>query len=156
MRGRHLCRSTPTLRARVPRRVLPDLSHLGPGDPIPGISGNQQTRLIRRILRIRAAENFEPGAWSLGRHYRWISPVAVAWIAIICVLFLLPVSPKGIPGSPDFDWEVVNYAPITVGGALILFGGWYLLSAKNWFTGPVRETAADVPLAEIEYELRTH
>ena len=108
------------------------------------------------ILRIRAGENFERGAWSLGRHYRWISPLAVGWIAVICVLFLMPVSPKGIPGSPDFDWEVVNYAPITVGGALILFGGWYLLSAKHWFTGPVRETAADVPLAEIEYELRTH
>ena len=30
------------------------------------------------------------------------------------------------------------------------------MSAKNWFTGPVRETAADVPLDEIEYELRTH
>ena len=44
---------------------------------------------------------------------------------MICILFLLPVSPKGIPG-PDFDWSVVNYAPMTVCGALILFGGWYL------------------------------
>jgi hypothetical protein len=34
----------------------------------------------------------------------------------------------------------VNYAPITVFGALILVGGWYLLSARKWFTGPVRET----------------
>lgn len=108
------------------------------------------------ILRIRAGESFERGAWSLGRHYRWISPLAVAWIAVLCVLFLMPVSPKGIPGAADFDWEVVNYAPLTVGGSLILFGGWYLVSAKNWFTGPVRETAADVPLDEIEYELRTH
>ena len=63
------------------------------------------------ILRIRAGERFERGAWSLGRHYRWISPLAVAWIAVICVLFLLPVSPKGIPGADDFDWDVVNYAP---------------------------------------------
>ena len=30
------------------------------------------------ILRIRAGDRFEPGAWSLGRHYRWISPIAVA------------------------------------------------------------------------------
>ena len=25
-----------------------------------------------------------------------------------------------------------------VGGALLLFGGWWVLSAKNWFKGPVR------------------
>ena len=55
--------------------------------------------------RIRVGERFESGAWNLGRHYRWIAPLAVAWIAVICVLFLLPVSPKGIPGAPDFDWK---------------------------------------------------
>jgi amino acid transporter len=106
------------------------------------------------LLRIRAGSSFEPGAWSLGKHYRWISPLAVAWIVLICVLFLLPVSPQGIPGAEDFDWELVNYAPLTVGGALILFGGWYLLSARHWFTGPVRETASDLSPAEIEHELR--
>jgi amino acid transporter len=95
------------------------------------------------ILRIRAGDRFEPGAWSLGRHYRWISPLAVAWIAVICVLFLLPVSPRGIPGAPDFDWNVVNYAPLTVGAALIAFGGWYLRSARNWFTGPVPDAGLD-------------
>jgi len=99
------------------------------------------------ILRIRAGRRFEHGAWSLGRHYRWISPLAVAWIAVVCVLFLMPVSPKGIPWSADFDWNVVNYAPLTVGAALLLFGGWYLLSARNWFTGPV-------PDASIDDELR--
>ena len=31
----------------------------------------------------------------------------------------------------------MNYAPLLVGGALLLFGGWWLVSAKNWFTGPV-------------------
>ena len=63
------------------------------------------------LLRIRVGERFERGAWNLGRHYRWIAPLALAWIAVICVLFLLPVSPKGIPGADDFDWNVVNYAP---------------------------------------------
>jgi amino acid transporter len=91
------------------------------------------------ILRIKVGSRFQPGAWSLGHHYRWIAPTAVAWIAVVCVLFLLPVSPKGIPGAADFDWNVVNYAPLTVGAALIGFGGWYLISARRWFTGPVRE-----------------
>ncbi|WP_433282419.1 amino acid permease [Pseudonocardia xinjiangensis] len=105
------------------------------------------------VLRIRAGSRFEGGAWSLGHHYRWVAPVAVAWIALVCVLFLLPVSPKGIPGAADFDWNVVNYAPITVGGALLLFGGWYLLSARHWFTGPVREAGTEEELTGIEGQL---
>ena len=91
------------------------------------------------ILRYRLGDRFEPGKVSLGRHYRWIDPLAIAWIALICVLFLMPTVPAGIPGHPDFDWNVVNYAPLTVGGALILFGGWWLLSAHRWFKGPIRQ-----------------
>jgi hypothetical protein len=50
-----------------------------------------------------------------------------------------------VPGAADFDWNVVNYAPLTVGAALIGFGGWYLISARRWFTGPVRDAdVADV------------
>ena len=107
------------------------------------------------ILRIREGSTFQAGAWSLGRHYKWISPLAVGWIVLICILFLLPTTPAGVPGAEDFSWEVVNYAPLTVGGALVLFGGWYLLSARNWFTGPVRETGSDLSLEEIEAELRS-
>ena len=40
-------------------------------------------------------------------------------------------------------WNVVNYAPLTVGAALLLFGGWYLLSARKWFTGPVPDAGID-------------
>jgi amino acid transporter len=105
------------------------------------------------LLRLLAGDRFEPGAWSLGRHYKWIGWVSVVWIAIICILFLAPIAPGGIPGNPDFDWNLVNYAPLTVGAALILFGGWYLLSAKNWFTGPVREAGSDAELASIEEQL---
>ncbi|HEY0811859.1 MAG TPA: amino acid permease [Pseudonocardia sp.] len=105
------------------------------------------------ILRIRAGDRFEHGAWSLGNHYKWISPLAVAWIAVICVIFLFPLNAKGVPWAPDFDWTVVNYAPLTVGGALILFGGWYLISARHWFTGPVREAGTEAELAGIEQRL---
>jgi hypothetical protein len=38
--------------------------------------------------------------------------------------------------------------------ALILFGGWYLISARKWFTGPIREAGSDAELADIERELR--
>ena len=105
------------------------------------------------VLRLRAGRRFRAGAWSLGRNYLWISPLAVAWIVVICVVGLLPVSPRGVPGADGFDWEVVNFAPLTVGAALVLFGGWYLLSARKWFTGPIREAGSDDELAAIEREL---
>ncbi|MGH3139537.1 MAG: amino acid permease, partial [Gaiellales bacterium] len=99
------------------------------------------------ILRYRAKESFERGAWHLGNHYKWIDPLAIGWIVLICILFLLPLFPDGIPGNDavvgshfllNVNWIDVNYAPLTVGGAFILFGGWWVLSAKNWFKGPVR------------------
>ena len=105
------------------------------------------------FLRIRAGDRFQRGAWSLGKHYKWIAPVAVIWILFVCVLFMLPVSPDGVPGAEGFDWTVVNYSPLTVGSVLLVVGGWYLLSARKWFTGPVREAGSDAELAEIEREL---
>jgi amino acid transporter len=90
-------------------------------------------------LRWRAGDSFQPGAWSLGRNYRWINPLAVAWIILIVILFLMPTVPTAIPWHSGFDWNVVNYAPITVGGVLVLVGVWWLVSARKWFVGPVRE-----------------
>jgi amino acid transporter len=108
------------------------------------------------ILRFRKGADWVPGAWSLGKHYKWIDPIAIIWVAIISVLFLLPVSPAGIPfkSNPGWNWNVVNYAPATVGGALILFGGWYVLSARKWFKGPVRQ-GSEEELERIESGLET-
>jgi amino acid transporter len=110
------------------------------------------------ILRYRAKENFERGAWHLGNHYKWIDPLAIGWIALICVLFLLPLFPDGIPGNDavvgshfliNVNWVDVNYAPLTVGGAFLFFGGWWVLSANKWFKGPVR-MGSDEELERIE------
>jgi amino acid transporter len=90
------------------------------------------------ILRLRLGERFEHGAWTLGTRYKLVDWVAIVWVVLICILFLGPVAPTGIPWKDGFNWDVANYAPLTVGGALVLFGGWWLVSAKNWFKGPVR------------------
>src|SRR5206468_4674191 len=42
------------------------------------------------ILRLRAGEKFQRGAWHLGRHYKWIDWLSILWIAFICVVFMLP------------------------------------------------------------------
>jgi hypothetical protein len=36
-----------------------------------------------------------------------------------------------------------------VGGAFVLFGGWYVISARKWFKGPIRQ-GTDEELARIE------
>ena len=90
------------------------------------------------ILRYRLGDRFEHGAWSLGRHYKWIDLIAIVWVALITIVFLLPPYKSSVPWDDSFTWEALNYAPILVGGAVILFGGWYVLSAHKWFKGPIR------------------
>jgi hypothetical protein len=97
------------------------------------------------ILRLRAGESFERGAWHLGRHYKWIDWIAIVWIFFISIVFLLPFFSAGIPGNEGFPWDLVNYTPILAGGALLLFGGWYVLSAHKWFKGPIRQGTEDEP-----------
>ena len=41
------------------------------------------------------------------------------------------------------EFFVVNYAPLTVGAAVLLFGGLYLLSARYWFVGPIPDARLD-------------
>jgi hypothetical protein len=55
------------------------------------------------------------------------------------VLFILPTLPEGIPWNTGFTWLDVNYAIIAVLGTLVLVGGWWVLSAKRWFNGPITQ-----------------
>lgn len=101
------------------------------------------------ILRLRLGERFETGAWTLGGSYKVIDWIAIVWVTLICILFIAPIAPAGIPWNDAFDWNVLNYAPLTVGGAFLLFGGWWVLSAKRWFKGPVR-MGTDEELEQLE------
>ena len=69
----------------------------------------------------------------------------MTWMAIICILFILPVySPIS---RTNFNYTIVAVA-VVIGFA----GIYWLVSAKNWFKGPkVQGTAEE--LAAIEQEL---
>jgi amino acid transporter len=110
--------------------------------------------LLPIILRLRAGESFERGAWHLGKHYKWIDWIAILWIVFICVVFVLPTYQGGIPFKAGFSWLIFNYTPLMVGGAFLLFGGWYVLSARKWFKGPIRQ-GTDDELAQIEAGFET-
>jgi amino acid transporter len=103
-----------------------------------GTTGLYIAFILPVILRLKAGTSFEHGAWSLGKHHKWINWVAILWVAFISVIFMLPTTPGGIPWNKAWDWNLANYAPVTIGGALLLFGGWWVLSAHKWFEGPVR------------------
>src|SRR6201987_6153336 len=95
--------------------------------------------VIPIILRLRAGESFERTAWNLGKYYKIVDWIAILWIFGICLVFLLPAYQGGIPFKSNFDWNLFNYTPLPVFGTFLLFGGWYLLSARKWFKGPVRQ-----------------
>jgi amino acid transporter len=95
--------------------------------------------MIPVYLRWRLGDAWdEPRAWSLGNHYKWMAPLAFAWLALIVVIFCLPVYKIGVPGVEGFTWEFTNYTLLWFAGIGLVFGGWWAISAKNWFEGPVR------------------
>ena len=95
--------------------------------------------VIPVYLRFRMHDRFEHGAWSLGRHYKWIDLLSLGWVALITILFIFPLYKAGLPWESDFTWELTNYTVLWFAGIGLIFGGWWFLSAKNWFKGPVRQ-----------------
>ncbi|MDQ6917841.1 MAG: amino acid permease [Candidatus Dormibacteraeota bacterium] len=98
------------------------------------------------LLRLIAGGSFVPGPWQLGAWSRPIGIIAVVWIAFIAILFCLP---QVAPGNTVITF---NYAPVAVGVVLLFSGGWWLVSAKNWFKGPKVQGSSE-ELARIEAEL---
>jgi len=75
-----------------------------------------------------------------------VGVIATIWVAFITILFMLP------PASPISLATNFNYAPVAVAVVLIFAGGWWFLSARNWFKGPRVQGSAE-ELAAIEREL---
>jgi amino acid transporter len=105
-------------------------------------------------LRLRQGDAFEPGPWTLGRHYKWINVGAILFVLLVVYSLDIPTVPAGVPWKDEFDWTSVNYSPLVlVVGLLVAI--WWAASAKNRYTGPVRtideapmetrETAAEPP-----------
>ena len=89
-------------------------------------------------LRFKAGDSFKVGDWNLGKHYKWMAPIAVLEIALVSIVFCLPTTPAGVWGSKDFVWAAAQYAPIAV---LVVVGGayiWWHAGAKKTFKGPNR------------------
>ena len=99
------------------------------------------------LLRLRLGSRFQPGPWQLGRWSRPIGIVAVGWVCIISILFMLPTT------SP-VNFDDFNYTCIAVAAVIGFAGIWWLVSAHKWFTGP-RVQGTPEELAAIESELES-
>ncbi len=99
--------------------------------------------VIPVFLRWRMGDDFEPGPWTLGKHYKWINPVAFIWTGVCVVIFSLPTAPISVPWDSTFDIKYLNYAPVTVTIVIVAVGLWWLISAKNTFKGPIRQVQTD-------------
>jgi amino acid transporter len=111
-----------------------------------GVIGLYVAFAIPIFLRWRRGSDFVTGDWTIGRHYRWMAPVAVAEITVTSIIALLPTSSLGAPWYKGFGWgsmKYVNYTPLVVLGALLILWVWWHASVKNWFKGP--KTTVDLP-----------
>ncbi|KAI0262674.1 APC amino acid permease [Russula aff. rugulosa BPL654] len=83
-------------------------------------------------LRVIYADRFVRGPFHLSKFSYPISIAAVLWIAFISVAFCLPeLNPVST--------KTLNYAPVAVGIVLTYALGFWTLSARTWFTGPVKQ-----------------
>src|SRR5271165_1656861 len=98
-------------------------------------------------LRLRQGENFKRGPWHLGRWSYVVGIIAVIWVVFITILFMLPTA------SP-IHWGNFNYTVVAVVVVIGFAGIYWLVSAKNWFSGPKIQGSPE-ELAAIERELST-
>jgi amino acid transporter len=97
--------------------------------------------VIPTLLRLRKGDAFERGPWHLGRWSRAIGVVAVGWVGVITVLFMLP---QVSPVTP----ETFNYAPVAVLVVLGFAATWWVASARHWFLRAPAERPAVAETAD--------
>ncbi|GAB7352802.1 hypothetical protein MBLNU459_g3420t2 [Dothideomycetes sp. NU459] len=88
--------------------------------------------------------HFKKGPFNLGAFSRPVAFVAVGWIAFISIIFCLPeLNPV--------NSQTLNYTPVAVGIIAAFSLGSWVLWARKWFTGPIRQIeaeAAGIPIDE--------
>ena len=110
--------------------------------------------------------DFEPGPWNLKGYHKIVGWTALAWIALITILFFAPVfwpfwpiwgddnliSDDGA-GNVFFKQNNFNFTgPLIVLAFIGMWAYWHF-SARKWFTGPrVQGTKEELLAIEREFE----
>ncbi len=111
-----------------------------------GVIGLYIAYVIPVFLRLRQGESFQRGPWHLGRWSYLVGWTAVIWVGFISIVFL-------VPQFSPITYAVFNYAPVALLVLLVFVFGYWLLSARKWFTGPqVMGTPEELAALEAELE----
>jgi amino acid permease (GABA permease) len=81
------------------------------------------------FLRRMLGAEFQVGPWNLGKWSAPIGWIAIVWVGVICVLFILPV-------AGPITLSNFNYTIFAVVVVLAFATIWWFVSARKWFTGP--------------------
>jgi len=93
-------------------------------------------------LRVIYAKDFVRGPFHLGRFSFPVAITAVAWIVFISIVFILPqVNPV--------NSQTFNYAIVAVGIVIIYSTGFWLVSARKWFVGPIKQISSEENITEL-------
>jgi len=97
-------------------------------------------------------KHFKKGPFDLGIFSRFCASIACLWCGFITVVFCLPETNPVTVSS-------FNYTPVAVGIVAVWTFGLWFLSARKWFTGPIRQIQAEqagidlMEEAEVERKL---
>jgi amino acid permease (GABA permease) len=84
---------------------------------------------VAPVFLRRRNPDFTPGPWNLGKWSPLVGWVAIVWVIIICILFVLPTASPIT--ATTFNYTI--FAVVVVVGAATI---WWFASARKWFTGP--------------------
>lgn len=87
-------------------------------------------------LRVIYRKRFVRGPFHLGPFSYPVAIIAVLWIGFISIAFILPTAnPVGS--------QTLNYTIVAVGIILTYCLGFWVLSARKWFTGPIQQATGE-------------
>jgi len=87
-------------------------------------------------LRVINRDSFVRGPFHLGSFSYPVALVAVLWIGFISIVFILPQ-------ENPVNSQTLNYAVVAVGIVVAYSLGFWILSARKWFTGPIKQIEAE-------------
>jgi amino acid transporter len=141
--------------------TLPALSGNAAGVPVAffavvsiGVIGLYLAYVIPTYLRWRAGDRFKPSPhWNLGNKWRWLNPIAVAWVLITSIYFCLPFyGPAAVWWDDQFDWNAANFTPLVLGVLIIAITIAWFAGMNKRYKGPIRTIEFDEGLGIKEID----
>jgi len=87
-------------------------------------------------LRVIYRADFVRGPFHLGAFSYPVAVISVMWTVFITIAFILP-------SLNPVNSQTLNYSVVAVGIVFIYSIGFWVISARNWYTGPIRQIKAE-------------